>query len=226
MGYCRFWTKWLKRKAFAVGDGIVDESAKNTAKKYIGKAEKKMEKKGALPAGATSREEELEAFRETLLAKLNREKGLGHCKVREYWLRRAPRLFCVTLIILGINLLMREYLKADPDADRVFVIIMSIVLLIGSLYMLYRRLPDAVEAGMLRVGHDYYARWKQYEVEEESKGGVAVAVTARDIELGNVGKGTGTNLTEDGTSISPSSLAQERLAALEDGHEETPSHWM
>ena len=149
---CRCLTKPCKRCAFARADRIANVCANATLTKY---ALKHARKTAGMPAFAAS----IGAFTQQLQAALHDEKGLAHGKAREYWLRRGPRLFCTATVAVACNVACGEIFKGGRD--RVFSIVYGVVLLAMSLYMLYQRLPDAVEAAMMRIGHDHYTAWKR-----------------------------------------------------------------
>mmetsp|Transcript_46794 Transcript_46794/g.73250 ORF Transcript_46794/g.73250 Transcript_46794/m.73250 type:complete len:156 (-) Transcript_46794:338-805(-) len=86
--------------------------------------------------------------------------GLDHSKVREYWLLRGPRLAWTAVIFFTFSLVCQELLKKNLATDRLYMVVVSVVALMIALYMLYWRLPDAIEGSVLRAAHDYYKGWK------------------------------------------------------------------
>ena len=98
------------------------------------------------------------SFSRILKMKLNRESSLAHSKVREYWLRRGPRLLLSLLITLGINILLSKIIL--NERNYLYSILLSLNITMFTLYMLYKRLPDSIHATMMRTGHIYYNQWK------------------------------------------------------------------
>ena len=97
----------------------------------------------------------LNDFRCDLLIILNKEKGLAHGKVREYWLRRGPRLLITLILIIIITFLLANYLTETSYDDNIYSLILSISMVIYSMYMLYQKLVDSIVGSMLRKGHDH-----------------------------------------------------------------------
>lgn len=151
MGKCC--TKPCKRWAFARGERIAEHAVQKSKVKYTQKQHKKLRKLGLDVVIDTE-------FERTLMRALQCEKGLAHGKVREYWVFRAPRLFIVIIGAMCATLVSSELLKQKPEDDRVYVIVNGMTLLCLSAYMLYQRLPDAINSAMLRRGHDVYMSWK------------------------------------------------------------------
>lgn len=148
MGRCKCISKPCKRCLFAHADSFADEYAQRTIEKYTMKYMRK---------GGTA-----DVFERNLRDALNDERGLAHSKAREYWFRRGPRLFCTAVIAVILNILCVEVFKGGKD--RLYSIVYGAFLLLLGCYMLYERLPDAVAAGMLRIGHDHYTCWKSTQV--------------------------------------------------------------
>ena len=154
MGRCC--SKPFKRTLFAHADAIADRSLEASRAKYAEKYVNKRRKMGMDPE-----DPRLPSVYECeLVATLERERGLAHGKAREYWLRRGPRLLLLTVAAIAANLGMSEGLKPRPENDRAYLLANGLVLLTVSCYMLYQRLPDAIESAAMRVGHDYYVSWK------------------------------------------------------------------
>ena len=87
--------------------------------------------------------------------------GLDHSKVREYWLRRGPRIFIISIILLISNYVLYIYFKKIDKNTNNYLILINIITLLLSLYMLYYRLPDSIESAIARTTHDYYVKYKK-----------------------------------------------------------------
>lgn len=87
--------------------------------------------------------------------------GLDHSKVREYWLKRGPRILISSIILLLSNYILYIYLKEIDTKTNIYLIIINIVALFLSIYMLYYRLPDSIESAVARTSHDYYVKVKK-----------------------------------------------------------------
>ena len=87
--------------------------------------------------------------------------GLDHSKVREYWLKRGPRILVVWLILLLSNYILYIYIKEIDNKTNIYLIIINIIALFLSIYMLYYRLPDSIESAVARTSHDYYVKIKK-----------------------------------------------------------------
>lgn len=92
--------------------------------------------------------------------KLDNERGLAHSKVREYWLRRGPRLIIVLILTIFITIGLSELLIDRTMNDIIYSILVGINMIIFSIYMLYQRLIDSISGSMMRIGHDHYNNWK------------------------------------------------------------------
>ena len=86
--------------------------------------------------------------------------GLDHSKVREYWLKRGPRIFTTSLLLITLNYLLYIHLKKIDHNTNIYLISINILTLILSFYMLYYRLPDSIESAIARTTHDYYVKYK------------------------------------------------------------------
>ena len=102
----------------------------------------------------------LEYYYHKLKNKLEDERGLAHSKVREYWLRRGPRLIIVLLITIAVTIILSELLLERTWNDHLFSMLVGLNLILCSLYMLYQRLNDSISGAMMRIGHDHYNSWK------------------------------------------------------------------
>lgn len=87
--------------------------------------------------------------------------GLDHSKVREYWLKRGPRIFITSIIFVVTNYLLYTRLKEIDNNTNIYLISINILTLILSFYMLYYRLPDSIESAIARTTHDYYVKYKK-----------------------------------------------------------------
>lgn len=87
--------------------------------------------------------------------------GLDHSKVREYWLKRGPRILISSIVLLLSNYILYIYLKEIDTRTNIYLIIINIVALFLSIYMLYYRLPDSIESAVARTSHDYYVKIKK-----------------------------------------------------------------
>jgi len=87
--------------------------------------------------------------------------GLDHSKVREYWLKRGPRIFITSIIFVVTNYLLYTQLKEIDSKTNIYLISINILTLILSFYMLYYRLPDSIESAIARTTHDYYVKYKK-----------------------------------------------------------------
>ena len=85
---------------------------------------------------------------------------MAHSKVREYWLRRGPRLLIVLFLTIIITILMAEFITKQSKNNHIASIIISINLILYNFYMLYQRLIDSIAGAMMRIGHDHYIQWK------------------------------------------------------------------
>lgn len=86
--------------------------------------------------------------------------GLDHSKVREYWLKRGPRIFLTSLFFISFNYILYSYLKNIDYNTQLYFIIINFIALILSFYMLYYRLPDSIESAIARTTHDHYVKYK------------------------------------------------------------------
>tara|TARA_Y100000389_G_scaffold29502_1_gene25109 strand:+ start:843 stop:1478 length:636 start_codon:yes stop_codon:yes gene_type:complete len=86
--------------------------------------------------------------------------GLDHSKVREYWLKRGPRIFLTSTFFIILNYILYSYFKDIDYNTQLYLIIINIIALISSFYMLYYRLPDSIESAIARTTHDHYVKYK------------------------------------------------------------------
>jgi len=87
--------------------------------------------------------------------------GLDHSKVREYWLKRGPRIFISSIVLLLSNYILYIYLKKIDIKTNIYLVIINLIALFLSIYMLYYRLPDSIESAVARTSHDYYVKIKK-----------------------------------------------------------------
>jgi hypothetical protein len=87
--------------------------------------------------------------------------GLDHSKVREYWLKRGPRILISSIILLLSNYILYIYLKQIDIKTNIYLVAINIIALLLSIYMLYYRLPDSIESAVARTSHDYYVKIKK-----------------------------------------------------------------
>ena len=170
MGYFRCLSKPCKRKFFAYADRRSELWMERVICKYTQKYIYKIHKlnRYILPNPEVvegnpdqyNRVPGLDLFIYELSNKLNKEKGIGHSKVREYWLRRGPRLFMVLVFTILLTIGMGVLLLKRTRDENIFSLLVGLNLIICSVYMLYQRLDDSISGTMMRIGHDYYASWK------------------------------------------------------------------
>ena len=90
--------------------------------------------------------------------------GLDHSKVREYWLQRGPRLLVTATVFFIFTVVCQEMLKmkAQPvrGNERIYTLVVNSVALIIAIVLLYYRLPDRIEASISRAAHDFYVEYK------------------------------------------------------------------
>ncbi len=89
--------------------------------------------------------------------------GLDHSKVREYWLKRGPRILISSFIFIIYNYIGYIYIKEENKNLKINIYMLSINILglILAVYMLYFRLPDSIESAIARSTHDYYVLYKR-----------------------------------------------------------------
>ena len=89
--------------------------------------------------------------------------GLDHSKVREYWLKRGPRILISSFLFIIYNYIGYIYIKEDNKNIKIniYMLSLNILALILAIYMLYFRLPDSIESAIARSTHDYYVLYKR-----------------------------------------------------------------
>ena len=89
--------------------------------------------------------------------------GLDHSKVREYWLQRGPRWLITAIVFFVFTVVCQEMLKSQKETsnDRFYTLAVNAVAFIIAMVMLYFRLPDSIEASISRAAHDFYVDYKR-----------------------------------------------------------------
>ena len=77
----------------------------------------------------------LNIYLEELKQKLNKEKGLAHGKVREYWLRRGPRNLMILIFTIFITIGFSELLLDITPDEHYYSIIIGINIVLFNLYI-------------------------------------------------------------------------------------------
>jgi hypothetical protein len=163
MGMLRCLSKPIKRYFFSYADKISDNWILIVSNKYVTKYIRKLNKDTTTESYDSSQYNhriDLINFKNNLEYDLYKEKGLAHSKVREYWLRRGPRLLILLLITILITIGLAACLLDRSINDYIFSILVGINLILCSFYMLYQRLIDSISGAMMRIGHDHYTEWK------------------------------------------------------------------
>ena len=164
MGKCRCLSKPIKRFFFAYADKISEKwilivSRKYTLK-YINKLNKLNNLNNEFDSSHYHHNQGLIKYTNNLNAALNQEKSLAHSKVREYWLRRGPRLLIVLVLTILITIGLAELLINVTYEEHIYSILVGINMFLFSIYMLYQRLTDSISGIMMKIGHDHYNQWK------------------------------------------------------------------
>ena len=161
MGFFRCVSKPIKRFLFSCADSVADNWKVIVVEKYTKKfTNKRIKLNLDNELTQTSDVPGLNIFLANLQNDLNKEKGLAHSKVREYWLRRGPRLLLVLILTIIITLGL-AYLLIEPSRnDQILSILIGFNMIIFNIYLLYQRLIDAISGAMMRIGHDHYTKWK------------------------------------------------------------------
>lgn len=96
---------------------------------------------------------------------IEKNRGLGHSKVREYWLERGPRMFVLAVLFFVYTLVCQELFHPFDEIDNASVrtntFVVNTAALIIAILMLYWRLHDCIEASISRTSHDYYVDRKR-----------------------------------------------------------------
>ncbi len=167
MGRFRCLSKPFKRFYFNYADQVADKWSIIVVNKYRNKYINKRKKLGIDNENKITENEDcliipgLDDFIFQLKTKLDKEKTLAHGKVREYWLRRGPRLSIVLVLTILITLGLAQLLTEPTTNENILSILVGSNMILFNFYMLYQRLIDAISGTMMRVGHDHYINWKQ-----------------------------------------------------------------
>lgn len=170
MGYFRCLSKSTKRFFFAYADKVSQKWMKNTYEKYTLKYINKINKLNDCDVVKSFYINQYHTIPGLLLFKNNlendliEESGLAHSKVREYWLRRGPRLLFVLIFIIVLTFLLGKYLTNVSYDEQIYSIIIGINMILYNTYMLYQRLIDSISSAMMRIGHDHYTKWKSEKI--------------------------------------------------------------
>jgi len=113
-----------------------------------------------LPQTRRAYAEEMADYALGLGAAVDKNRGLDHSKVREYWLQRGPRLLITALLFFSFVLVCQETLRRNPVQDRLYLYAVNTVGLLIAIWMLYFRLQDSIEASVARTAHDFYVEYK------------------------------------------------------------------
>lgn len=159
MGQFRFLFKPVKRFLFYIGDTIADRWYLIALTKYKNKHKNKYKKLG-INYQNTIDNINFKNYSIDLEQKLTSEKGLSHGKVREYWLRRGPRLLLVLIITIGSTVSLSHWLINPTRNEHILSILIGINMILFNMYLLYQRLADSISGAMMKIGHDHYTVWK------------------------------------------------------------------
>ena len=166
MGICRCISKPIKRFYFNYADKVANKWSLIVKQKYKNKYIKKRIKlqldNEIIETSDINNVSGLDLFLSNLQIDLDKEKGLAHGKVREYWLRRGPRLLLVLIFTILITIGLGHLLVEPTKNDQILSVLIGINMIIFNIYMLYQRLIDAISGAMMRIGHDHYTIWKAH----------------------------------------------------------------
>ena len=87
--------------------------------------------------------------------------GLDHGKVREYWIKRGPRMGATMVIFSLYSILLTELTGDVTNTDRLRSLAIGGCALIIAFYMLFHRLPDSIDSSICRSAHDFYVQTKK-----------------------------------------------------------------
>jgi hypothetical protein len=85
-----------------------------------------------------------------------KNKGLDHGKAKEYWLQRGPRQAMTMVFYVAFSFAINEIWGDVKPVDRMKTLIIAGTAIVIAFFMLYHRLPDSIDAAVLRSCHDYY----------------------------------------------------------------------
>ena len=92
---------------------------------------------------------------------VDKNRGLDHSKVREYWLQRGPRLLATACAFFVFTIICQEFLiKETLDRNRLYNFAVNSVALLIAFFLLYFRLQDSIDASVSRSAHDAYVSYK------------------------------------------------------------------
>ncbi len=163
---CRWLSKPTKRFFFAHADKVSEKWIKivynKYALKYTNKLRKRcnLEKLNDFDKAKYNTIPGLLIFLHELDYKFDKAKGLAHGKVREYWLRRGPRLLIILIAVIIFTILLAEYLTDVTKDEHIYSLLIGINMILFNIYMLYQKLIDSISSSIMRVGHDHYKNWK------------------------------------------------------------------
>lgn len=168
-------SKPIKRYLFAYADKISQKFIIIVSQKYTLKYINKLNKLNNNPLLEKLKDSSgyhnipgLIHFINKLENDLTKEKGVAHSKVREYWLRRGPRLLIILILTICITIGLADLLVEITYKDHLYSILIGINMIIFNIYMLYERLIDSISGTMMKIGHDSYKNWKKTLVEDTS----------------------------------------------------------
>lgn len=163
MGIFKFISKPVKRYLFYHGDQIEKYWYKIVYQKYKNKfinKNKKINNQANLKIINIENTDLMIEYMSKLEEKLNNELGLAHSKVREYWLRRGPRLCLVLFITIGFTALLSNIIIKPTRNEHILSILLGLNMFLFNIYMLYNRLVDSISGNMMKIGHNHYVLWK------------------------------------------------------------------
>ena len=168
MGRFRCLSKPTKRFLFAYADKVSDKWIKIVLRKYTLKYIKKKNKLSnnysidsqTLHPSQYYIIPGLNEYIKNMKIALNDEKSSCHSKVREYWLRRGPRLLLILLLTVSITIGFAELVTDATYHDHLYSVIIGFNMIVYSIYMLYQRLIDSISGCMMKIGHSHYNKWK------------------------------------------------------------------
>ena len=168
MGYFRCLSKPIKRYFFAYADKVTQKFIIIVSNKYTLKYINKLNKLNNNPITNELIDSSqyytipgLVKFVNDLENDLNKEKGIAHSKVREYWLRRGPRLLIILILTIFITVGLAILLIDISYKENIYSILIGINMILFNIYMLYERLIDSISGTMMKIGHDHYKKWKK-----------------------------------------------------------------
>jgi len=113
---------------------------------------------------------EIALFAAKIYEKAASNKGLDHGKTKEYWLERGPRKLMTMCFFLAFTLTINETLGTVSSIDRLKACFVAGMAMLISFFMLYHRLPDAINSAILRSCHDTYVTEKKKKLKKKVLG--------------------------------------------------------